>query len=138
MAPHRIIAVDPGKMTGVCQVDPHGWCVWSAPAMSAVERINTLITSGHVIVVERFIFQSIKQTAQYDALEVTGALRYLASRYRILFEQQDRAARKRVTLPLVKMFVDPKNDHELDAAQHAIVAAVRHRVIDPAQLATID
>ncbi len=133
-----LYSVDPGLITGF-----GAWCgqdrflLNSLRAMEAVSDLEDMISGAvdmneHVIVVaERFTLTSVKHTRQYDALEVIGALRYLCNRHGAEFELQSRAARMRVSNSVARRFGDWTDDHQLSALKHGIVAATRHRILDP-------
>lgn len=94
----------------------HDWVKYRAPV---------------TIVAERFTVTSIKHTRQYDALEVIGALRYFSFEQNHEFELQSRADRMRVRRDIALRFALPKDDDQESALRHAVVAAVRHGLVDP-------
>lgn len=130
----RIIAVDPGKNTGVCVVEPQlnslWWVLTSGTPLEMVGYVeDCLKTYGVcVVIVERFTVTSVKHTRQYDALEVIGALRYLAHREGAVFELQSRSDRLRARA-VARQFAHPADDDQESALQHAVLAAVRHGLI---------
>src|SRR5690606_14923826 len=104
--------VDPGKNTGVCIVQPRSdsleWILWSGKPLDAVQYVEDWLasTANAVVVVERFTVTSVKHTRQYDALEIIGALRYVASKY-CDFEIQTRADRFRIPRDVALRFARP-------------------------------
>ena len=127
-----VIGVDPGETTGVCSIhleDGH-IVLWSGKPMDAVQWVEDILsyTKDVHVVCERFMVtpQTHRHTRQLAALEVIGALRYICLKPEgVTFELQSRADRTRVR-GLVKTLGQPRNDHEVDALEHAILGAVRH------------
>jgi hypothetical protein len=86
----RVLAVDPGGTTGAAlgvindktakvsafQMTPLDFCVWA-------HRFVSENADGLVIVIERFTItqRTVQSARQYDALEITGVLKYLAHIY---------------------------------------------------------
>lgn len=135
----RLAVVDPGKNTGVCIIERRPsfvrmleWTLWSGPPFEAVQYVEDWLrsTANAAVVCERFTFTSVKHTRQYDALEIIGALRYVANKY-ATFELQSRSERFRIPLDVAKRFAQPTDDDQESALRHAVVAAVRHGLVDP-------
>ena len=83
----RIVAVDPGKMTGIAWTTETAVLSCELPAMDAVQKVGFLwrISEGiDRLIVEDFVPRKGKAlTWQPDALHVIGALRYMARQRRI-------------------------------------------------------
>lgn len=132
-----IIAVDPGKTAGFCmwrEGDVSKWTQYELPATSALWHVEqSLVASVReevIVVAERFTFTSLNHSREYDALEMIGALRYLAWKANKSFELQSRADKSRVSNQLLRkhglQYPDGEG-HAADAARHALVAIARHR-----------
>lgn len=82
----KIVAVDPGKMTGVAWTTEEGVLSCELPAMEAVQKVGFLwrISGGlDRVIVEDFVPRRGQAlTWQPDALHVIGALRYMARQRR--------------------------------------------------------
>lgn len=88
-----VIAVDPGKTTGIAWLDDGG-LVESRQLefYHSIRQIHDTLAYDDVqaLVVENFVpRRSTAMTWQPDALHVIGALRYLAARYRVPFILQN-------------------------------------------------
>ncbi len=133
----RFAVVDPGKNTGLCWVERVvgglRWELWSCSPLQAVAIVDDFAKYRDyvTIVAERFTVTNIRHTRQYDALEVIGALRYVAHKRQAWFELQGRSDRMRVPREVALRFAQPKDDDQESALRHAVVAAVRHGLIDP-------
>lgn len=136
----KIIGVDPGKNTGLCVItrvgDALAFELRSGDPffiVSYVHDIAAVVNEKCVVAAERWIAISHKHSPQYDALETIGALRYVCGINGTPFELSSRADRKRVTKEIITQVTDvrPTDDDQESALQHAILTAVKHRVIDP-------
>lgn len=133
-----LIAVDPGKTCGmfVVIVNDDGMKVfdhWEDSAINTVYEVERLLTVYKTlnvkVVVERYVLESLKQTRQYDAIEVIGALRWLSNKHGAMFELQGRAERLRVTNEMLRdrgWWTTSPGGHVNEAARHAVVAIVRY------------
>lgn len=139
MGIRRLIAVDPGKNTGVCSAAPMTdsleWKLWSGEPYEAINRVFSFVRYAGprtAIVVERFTVTNTHHTRQYDALEVIGALRWIARRESVsVFELQARADRLRIQTNIARRFGRPTDDDQMSALKHALFAAARHGLVDP-------
>lgn len=130
-----IIGVDPGLMTGVWLMQPDGLITYGdeAPAMDAVAFIDTHASrKGCRIAMERYDigFNTIKKSRQTDALEVIGAVKYIASLSdKIEIVMQPRNAKSRVTDVALKRIgwwdLADGSPHVHDAQRHALVLAAQ-------------
>lgn len=128
-----IIGVDPGKQTGVWIMPyPSVWPFGDEfPALDAVAYVdqNTLPGRHITIAVERYDIGPMtgKLSRQYEALEVIGALKYLAfQKGNITIIMQQRAAKKRVPNAVLKQlnwWKAGSAGHVHDAQRHALVCA---------------
>jgi hypothetical protein len=104
-----------------------------AAPLQVVSYLDRLLEAGNVewVACERFQQTPHTRTAQYEALEVIGALRYLCHRYRVPFHLQGRADRFRVSVTALREldWWTVGKPHAQDAARHLYVGCVRH---DPA------
>jgi hypothetical protein len=126
-----IIAVDPGKMSGLFVVNEKtsysfGTELEAIDCVSEVDRLLEIhrATQGAIhIHCERYTMTSGKHTQQPEALEIIGALRYLAYKTGETFTLQGRSERMRVTreqLAVIDWWV-PGKDHVNQAARHAFL-----------------
>ena len=132
----KVWAVDPGLEAGAVNWntewhsyrDSYEFFPMQAPAYDILERIDRDLNGGPaVIVVERFVQQSLKHTRQYDALEMIGALRWIASRYGATFVLQSRSDKARVpddTLRALGVW-DPQHPDAMDAFRHLLIYVAR-------------
>lgn len=122
-----IIGVDPGKQTGIAfwSEDKEEFLRFNTyPAMSAVYRLwDALDTyTQHecivTLVCERYTIQprTLKNTRQYDALEVTGALRYRCSQLGIDFVQYGPSDAKHALILIEHLIPRGTSTHAKDAA----------------------
>lgn len=142
----RILAIDPGKMSGVAfwggfealQVpEPKSWEI---PAMESVQHCDYLMSkfTEVLVVCESFIPRPGAGTWQPDALEVIGALRYLSFKYHYDFELQSPADAKRFStdakLKKLGWYTSTPDGHANDSLRHLLLGAVRHNKIDLGRL----
>lgn len=141
----RIIALDPGKVSGVAEYGLRHFWSDELPTWEAVEYVDHHLSSGatppvDLIVCEAFVIsaRTLRGTRQYDALESIGALRYLAGRAGTAFRLITAAASKNFATDakLKKLgWYDPSpGGHKNDAARVLLTAAVDVGVIDAARL----
>lgn len=137
-----LIAVDPGKTCGFFRLNAPGTTPYLAEyddpfnCVRVVQGIlNVNLGADLHVVVERFTFTSIKQTRQYDALEVIGALRYVARLGGASFTLQSRSDKTRVTNDMLRRldwYTVRGNGHANAAAQHGLVFLSRRYPDHPA------
>ena len=133
-----IIGVDPGKMTGVwVMVDTDHVIGVEKPALEALVFIESAMShvpgNTHIIfAVERYDIgvNTVKLTRQYEAMEVIGAIKYLAHRRgECLVEMQSRSVKTRVSndvLRKLNWWTAGSAGHMHDAQRHALVAATKY------------
>lgn len=121
----NIIAVDPGKVAGIAVVCASGGFVsFELPASEALEFVWRLTNLWVFVdlVSERYTMTKKTMTPQTDALEMNGALRFIANRLERSFTLQGRSEVKKamsdVVLRDVDWFVRTKDGHANDAARH--------------------
>lgn len=147
----QILAVDPGKMTGLAWAtfDPAlgvtSFKSWERETWPAVDYAAYLIAEGNLdlVVCEAYTITpaTLKKTRQYEPLETIGALRYLCRLHRVDFMLQFASAVKPMATNarLASMgWRSPSiGGHADDAARHLLVAAVQLRLVDPAELVDV-
>ena len=144
----KLVAVDPGKMTGIAELDQEGH-FWSEeePTWLAVEYLHDQLrrfggSSVALLVCEAYVIsaRTLKATRQYEALESIGALRYLAGRADVPFKLVTPAASKRLAtddkLRHLGWYDPSRGGHKNDAARVLLVAALEHGWIDPKEFTT--
>ncbi len=133
-----IVGVDPGSTTGwaFCNPDPEKdiFVAGERPAMDAPLMFeHSLHQYPQVLIAcERFTISmnTLKKTraGSQDALDVIGAVRYLAAKYGWKFERQDASAVKQLAtdkrLRDLGMWT-PGHGHANDAARHVLFARVK-------------
>lgn len=130
----RLIGVDPGLTTGVFVFDTervtdnkHHHELSTLDAACVVRHsLFQRPTALAELIVERFNItaKTAKNSAQPEALEVIGMMRYIAHNDGIPFHLQNRADRKRVSddmLRRVGWFSSIGCGHSNDAARHVLV-----------------
>lgn len=130
--PEIVVAVDPGGTTGVaCWMGDDRFLADEHKPLAACARVDRFL-QGYgeqtLVVCEAYVVtqQTIRNTRQNDALEVIGAMRYLAWKYGATFGglQQPSAAKRIVTndrLRALNMWTVGKG-HANDAARHVVLA----------------
>lgn len=133
-----VLAIDPGKMTG--------WATWWCGSFSAgqddrdhflprVEVFLRAARSGGVdphIAIERFVIgpATLKNSQQTDALEIIGAVKYIATLHKATVDMQTPADAKRFAtdarLKRLELYKGSKFDHANDATRHLVVWLARH------------
>lgn len=121
----NLIAVDPGKIAGVAVICASGgFASLELPAKQALELVWRLANLWVFvdIITERYTMTQKTMTPQTDALEMNGALRFIANRMDRPFTQQGRSEVKKAmsdqVLRDVDWFVRTKDGHANDAARH--------------------
>jgi hypothetical protein len=140
----RVLAVDPGVAVGIAWLDSerHGsFRSFERDRWAATSYVAHLCDEDGVdlVVCESFIPRPGVRTWQPDALEMIGALRFVARRAGVAFETQSPAEAKRFStndkLKLLGWRSPTRGGHADDAARHLLLAAVRHGLIDAARFA---
>ena len=142
----KIIAVDPGGTTGVAawNSDTGAFDSLELPTLDAVREVEWRMTWPQpidLVVVEAFVISqsTVKKTraGSHAAIESIGALRYIAWKHQIEFDDTQKAEQKKFAtaarLKKLGWYRPSPGGHQNDAARHLLVAAVRRGLIDPAQ-----
>jgi hypothetical protein len=133
MIPFRIIAVDPGKNSGLFVFDGTrvSDSVEGTPfnVISDVDRLLHMYQDVKVyVIVERYTITQAHISPQYDALETIGALRYLTQKWEQTFRLQSRSDKSRVSdddLRKIGWYRRTAGGDVNDAARHAFIALAR-------------
>lgn len=130
----RIIAVDPGKRCGMFtfHLQTGIWSACEDDPFTIVRAVEDLVSQDiHIswyVVAERFTTSRAITTQQPEALEVIGALRYVARRHHQGdITLQSRSVKSRVPnsmLRAIDWWHESHGGHSLDAARHALVLLV--------------
>lgn len=148
-----VLSADPGKVTGFSWYrekfgkSPEFYCN-ELPAMEATLHIEDEISLFKetetydpriVLVAEAFTINqyTARQTAQYDALEVIGVMRYFSRAYFTEFHLQKPAQRKVVTddaLKRLKWWKYSPDKHMIDASKHLAVRCLHLGILKPEQI----
>lgn len=139
----KILAVDPGDMTGLAL----GWFgngkviffrSWEAGTLDALQEVEEF-TKGmgdKLVVIERWTPQPGVKSFQPSALESIGATRYLTWRTRTALVLQTATDAKKFSTneKLARMgWRNPSpGNHRDDAARHLLLAATARGLVDPA------
>lgn len=140
----QVLAVDPGGTSGIAL-----WSGGDTPppveernpyeTIEIVERWLQRVEENGVVVVERFTIgpQTLKNSRQYDAIEIIGALRYLSLKHGAEFVLQAPADAKRLmtndVLRRLGWYVTGR-DHGRDALRHLGLYLISRRWLDPSLL----
>lgn len=132
-----VVAVDPGGTTGIA--------VWSpdlglslreiAPASNAVDWLADIARGPKVtFVVERYIITpaTAKMSQQHDALEIIGALKFIARKYNHPLVMQTPAEAKKFSTDAKLKTVgwyQPGHGHARDASRHALLFLAKQGII---------
>lgn len=131
-----LISVDPGQATGLfaCYNDGEAFMNHDRHAYTAMreleELLNTYVDSDVHVVCERFTVQSTRITPQYDALEVTGVVKWLCSKHGAELTLQSRSQKSLVNsfmLKQINWWATGTRGHGNDAARHALIWLAAHR-----------
>lgn len=137
----RIIAVDPGLMTGLASVDADGVVRTAQLTFEQVCDYVKSCPSPEAVICERYTitYQTLKKTRQHWSLEVIGVFRALAYQAGAVFELQGPGDAK--TFASDKMLRDkgllPRGDHARDAVRHLTLSIAKLegvRVLDGLRL----
>jgi hypothetical protein len=141
-----LVAVDPGLITGVATLsqNPNGklFNTVELPAMEAVSWIENYIQKGQNmseihVVCEAFTINdhTAKETRQYDALEVIGAVRYLCEVYNLEFHTPVKpSVRKVISSELLQdigWYRSSPDKHMIDATKHVVAFGLRMGILKP-------
>jgi hypothetical protein len=138
----RVVAVDPGKITGVAVgvfgTERHVEAHELAP-MDAVGMVDGLLSQGVAAVAcESFTPRPGARTWQPDALDVIGALRWVCHVHNTRLLQQSPADAKSFStnekLARLGWRRPTKGGHADDALRHLLLFAIRGDLIDPEEL----
>jgi len=148
----KIIAVDPGATTGVA---------WTDFSEEGIPELNTSMPKGFeaactlferfggspyrsnfdLLVIERFSItaKTVTKTREGSnlAIELIGVAKWVALQCGLKVEEQSPADAKNFAsdAKLRKIgWYTPGPDHARDATRHLLLAAVRHKVLNPAHL----
>lgn len=131
----KVVAVDPGKVSGVAVADLPSL---RAPAGAELPGLYSTVSwveneQPEAVVCESFIPRPGAKSWQPDALETIGALRYLALLHGWEFELQSPADAKKFStnekLKKLHWYVPGGEGHANDARRHLLLYAVRHQLI---------
>lgn len=141
----NVLAVDPGKMTGLARWIDGEWSAKAEPYDEAMSSVHACLAGGvfELCVFEDFVItgrtlQTGGDWKRGKELEFIGVGRYLAARYGVPFETQTPSDAKSFATDskLRAMGWWTRGvDHPRDASRHLLLALVRHRAIDLAALA---
>lgn len=128
-----VIAVDPGKTTGLVRYRDGAVQALELPCWKAVRRVEVwLIEANANIVCEAYVVgpHTLRKSRQYWSLESIGALRYLALRYDVPFTLQAPAdAKSFVTddrLRNLNWYRPTPDGHANDANRHLALYLIRN------------
>lgn len=146
----NVVAVDPGGTTGIAaarfddgKILAFASREFSDP-MEAVGHVDDLIMAYGPdvdVAVERYTItpNTLKKSAQYDALYIIGAIMYVAREHgHSVTLQQPSAAKRFATnerLNVVGWRNSTPGGHADDAARHALIRAIHLKLIDPGEFA---
>lgn len=139
----RVVAVDPGKATGIARVNIVNGQIKVGPW--GLEVDDTVVAAQWVrnerpdlIVVENFVPRGGAKTWQPDALHLIGMLKYIAHIQDCAITLQSPADAKRwssdAKLKQVGWWEVSKSDHVRDALRHLLLAVTRHQLVDVTKL----
>lgn len=131
----RIVAVDPGKITGVATWTPGRMSSWQEPTWYAIDRIWTALDDGvvDVVVCEAYIITAAtlrKTRGENWSLESIGALRWMSRRHGVEFVLQAPADAMRFAddakLRRAEWYRPTPGGHANDAARHLMTYLARN------------
>lgn len=136
----RVIAVDPGKMTGYASWKRGTLCVVNEvemmPFLELLEGALADDDGPTVLVCEAFKVtqETLKKTWQPWSLEIIGACRFLAAKYRVEFDvtQEAAGAKRLVTNERLHRlgWWTPGKEHGRDATRHLALYLASHGALD--------
>ncbi len=134
----RIIAIDPGDMSGVAEIRKCSLVgagevaggsvgvldfVWNASEDLHNEPIDLIVCEAYIVTAS-----TIQKSRQYSPLESIGGLRWMASRWNIPFKLQTPAQAKKFStndkLKTLGWYYATPGGHANDALRHLLLAAV--------------
>lgn len=132
-----VVAVDPGGTTGICLWSPEvGPSLMEMVPNEAVEFLAECAAKIQPLyVIEKYTITAAtaKMTQQHDALEIIGALKYIALKHRHpLVLQTPAEAKKFSTNEKLKRigWYKPGLPHARDASRHALLFAAKNGLIN--------
>ncbi len=123
----KIWACDPGKRTGMAELDGDNFRSWEVDdQLTVCDTIYEAIESIDLIIIENYIItgQTHTKTQQHYSLEIIGCIRWACHRYGVPFILQSPVERKAISKEMLKKlgwFQGTKGDHNGhsdDAAMH--------------------
>lgn len=136
----RVIAFDPGKMTGIAFLDGNGFLYrWHEEDLNVWLRHNeTMIAKMDAVVYENFIIgaNTIKKTQAPWSLKYIGAIEYVCDKYVIPYKAQMPSDAKGFVndARLKRLEWWSSNDHERDATRHLVKYLFDIKAISPKDL----
>lgn len=144
---NRIIAVDPGKTTGIAakiggntnNLDaPATWQLGVDEAVDLCEELLNTDAFPGIVVCESFVPRPGAKTWQSDAVEIIGVLRHLSRWHGHKFYLQSPTDAKRFVsndrLRALGWYRTTEGGHMNDAMRHMLLAQVRHGCVDAEEL----
>lgn len=140
-----IIAVDPGKMTGLANLTFGEFTSGQLPLMEYLQNLDGALMQGMLptLICEDFIYttETAKKSRQTWSTEGIGVMRFLAHKHKLSFTLQSPASAKRFAtndkLKAMGWYKPTKGGHANDAARHLLVYCVGNQLIDPRPLLEI-
>lgn len=140
-----IVAVDPGKMTGMASLTLGAFTSTQMPLNEFLQRLDAALMTGlqPTLVCEDFIYttETAKKSRQTWSTEGIGVMRFLAEKYKLSFTLQSPASAKMFAtndkLKAMEWYKPSKGGHANDAARHLLVYCVGNKLIDPRPLLEI-
>lgn len=138
----RVLAVDPGKMTGWADwKGPDGLAAGQMPHFEFLRFAEQLIAGQHVsaVVCEDFIITmgTLKKSRETWSLEQIGCIRYWCDKHRVPLVMQTPAQAKAFSTDDKVQALgwwQPGLEHANDALRHLVLHLVRNRLISPEEL----
>lgn len=137
-----ILAVDPGKKSGLAEFSLDHKSIWIGYEMDRFELLDHVhnvfdwwgkdLVEGRILVVaEKYIItpKTSQLSQQPDALKINGALEWMCHKYEQKYEEQSQSTAKKIAQD--KRLHDlglyyPGRGHANDATRHMIFALERH------------
>lgn len=137
--PERLVAVDPGKISGVAYADFHENKIlvqsFEYEQMETIEYVEIMVKDCDAVACESFVPRPGVRTWQPHALEIIGAVRYLCHKAGIPFNLQAPASAKtfatNAKLKKLSWWNPSPDGHANDALRHLLLLAVKRGAISP-------